>query len=219
MGFASHPDMDIDTSRKLILAGDEDGVPTESLLGILIGSTQAHRIMSSFGSLGSVEEAAAEDLLALPGMGPRRVAMTRAALALSRRRGSEPPFRGRTIARSSDVYDLVHPITRHERREVMLVLALDARHRLLRSPYVVCAGSLTHAAVEAREALRPLIMAAASAAVLAHNHPSTCPEPSPEDVSLSQTMFEACALVGIRLLDHVVVGDGSYVSLADRGLL
>jgi small subunit ribosomal protein S5 len=67
---------------------------------------------------------------------------------------------------------------------------------------------LTQAVIEPRELLRPLILAAAASAVLAHNHPSSCPEPSHEDIVLSQTMFEACALVGIRLLDHVVVGDG-----------
>jgi len=152
-------------------------------------------------------------------MGPRRVAATRAALALARRRGWEPPFRGRQITQSSDVYDLVSPLIRHERREVLLVLALDARNCLIRSPYTVGVGSLTQAVIEPRDMLRPLIVAAASAAVLAHNHPSTHPEPSREDVALSEMMFEACALVGIRLLDHVVVGDGAYVSLADKGLL
>jgi len=80
-------------------------------------------------------------------------------------------------------------------------------------------GSLTKAVIEPRDLLRPLILSAAAAAVLAHNHPSTCPEPSAEDELLSHTVFEACALVGIKLLDHVVLGDGCYVSLADRGLL
>ena len=128
-------------------------------------------------------------------------------------------MRGRAISSSRDVHALLGPLLRHERRELLVALALDARNRLLRSPIVVAVGSLTRAAVEPRELLRPLILAAAASTVLAHNHPSCCAEPSPEDVSLSRTLARATELLGIRLLDHVVVGDGAYVSLAERGLL
>lgn len=212
--------MNLSTTRKLLIAGDEDDLTTEQLLAVVIDSrATAHQILSCFGSLGCLEEAAALDLLAIPGVGPRRAATMRAALALARRRKAEPPSRGRQIGCSRDVYEAVHPLIGHERREVLVVLALDTRNRLLRSPCTVSIGSLNQAAVEPRELLRPLILATAASAILAHNHPSTCPEPSPEDISLSQTAFEACALVGIRLLDHVVIGDGRYVSLADRGLL
>jgi DNA repair protein RadC len=210
----------LEATRRLVLAGDEDGQSTQALLALLLGSDEAaRRLVERFGSLGSVEEATALDLLDLPGLGRRRAAAVRAALALGRRRSTEPPLRGRQVGCSRDVYDLAHPLLRHERREVLLVLALDTRNRLLRSPITVAVGSLTQAVVEPRELLRPLILAAAAAAVLVHNHPSTCPEPSPEDAALSRTMFEACALVGVRLLDHVILGDGDFVSLADRGLM
>jgi DNA repair protein RadC len=219
-GRCSTDAVTLEATRVLVLAGDEDGLPTQSLLALLLGSDEAaRRLVERFGSLGSVEEATALDLLALPGLGRRRAAAVRAALALGRRRSAEPPYRGRQVGSSRDVYDLAYPLVRHERREVLLVLALDTRNRLLRSPITVAVGSLTQAVVEPRELLRPLILAAAAAAVLVHNHPSTCPEPSPEDAALSRTMFEACALVGVRLLDHVVLGDGAFVSLADRGLL
>jgi DNA repair protein RadC len=102
---------------------------------------------------------------------------------------------------------------------VLVALALDARNRLIRSPITVAVGSLSRTVVEPRELLRPLITAAAAAAVLAHNHPSSCPEPSAEDIALTRTLAQATDLLGIRLLDHVIVGDGSFVSLADRGLL
>jgi DNA repair protein RadC len=102
---------------------------------------------------------------------------------------------------------------------VLILLALDTRHRLIRSPIFAAIGSLSRAVIEPRDILRPLILSASAAAVLAHNHPSTCAEPSAEDELLSRTVFEACSLVGIRLLDHVVLGDGVYVSLADRGLM
>ena len=123
------------------------------------------------------------------------------------------------MASSRDVYALLGPLLRHERREILVALALDARNRLIRSPITVALGSLTRTVVEPRDLLRPLIVAAAAAAVLAHNHPSSCADPSAEDIALSRTLVKATRLMGVRLLDHVIVGDGSYVSMADRGLL
>lgn len=212
--------MNLSTTRHLVMAGDEDDLSTEQLLAIVVNSRSvARRILSRFGTLGCIEEATAIDLLEVPDVGPRRAAVMRAVLALARRRRKESSSRGRSIGCSRDVFEAVHPLIGHENREVLVALALDARNRLLRSPCTVSIGSLTQAAVEPREILRPLILAAAASTVLAHNHPSTCPEPSVEDVTLSQAAFEACALVGIKLLDHVVIGDDRYVSLADRGLL
>lgn len=212
--------MCLDATRQLLLTGDEDGTPTADLLALLLGSrAAASALVERFGSLGSIEEAAPGELLALPAVGPARAAALRAALALARRRGTEPPYRGRAVESSRDVFALLGPLLRHERREILVALALDARNRLLRSPIVVAVGSLTRTVVEPRELLRPLIVAAAAAAILAHNHPSACADPSAEDVALSRTLARATDLLGIRLLDHVVVGDGAYVSLADRGLL
>lgn len=212
--------MRMQETHRLVLAGDEDQLPTQDLLALVLRSPSAARqLLDRFQSLGSLEEASPQDLLELPEIGPQRVARLRAALALARRRGSEPPYRGRPIGSSEDVYQVLSPLVRHERREVLLLLALDTRHRLIRSPIIGAVGSLSRAVIEPRDLLRPLILSASAAAILAHNHPSSCPEPSAEDELLSQTLFEACTLVGIRLLDHVILGDGSYVSLADRGLI
>lgn len=212
--------MQIEATRRLILAGDEDSIPTSGLLAVLLGSEEAARnLLKSFGTLGSLEEASVAELISIPRVGRKRAAELRAALTLLRRRGVEPPFRGKAINCSSDVSDMLTPMIRHERREVLILLALDVRNRLIRSPIIAAIGSLTASVVEPRDLLRPLITAAAASTILAHNHPSCCPEPSSEDINLSRIMFEACALIGVRLLDHVVIGDGDHVSLADRGLL
>jgi len=212
--------MTLEATRRQLLLGEEDELATAELLALLLGSGQAARqVLARFETLGSLEERTVQELLEVPEVGPLRAARVRAALALGRRRRAEPPWRGRSISSSDDVDRLLSPLLCHERREVMVVLALDARNRLIRSPIIASIGSLTSAVVEPRELLRPLLIAAAASAVLAHNHPSTTPEPSPEDVALSRVMFEACALVGIRLLDHVIIGDGAYTSLADQGLI
>lgn len=213
-------DMEQENQRELLLSGDEEGLETTSLLALLLGSTTlAAELMARYQTLGALEQASPGELLEIPALGQRRVTILRAALALMRRRALEPPLRGRQIRCSEDVYELLGPVLRQERREILLVLALDTRNRLLRSPHVAAVGSLSRAVVEPRELLRPLILAASAATILAHNHPSLDPEPSDDDVALSRSAFEACAMLGIRLLDHVIIGDGAYVSLADRGLL
>lgn len=211
--------MQLDTQKDLLLAGDDD-LPTETLLALLLGSAPAAtELVARFDTLGAIEQASPAELLELPNLGPRRVTRLKASLALARRRALEPPLRGRQLRCSEDVHDLLGPVLRQERREVLVVLALDSRNRLLRSPHVAAVGSLSRAVVEPRELLRPLILAAAAAAILAHNHPSLDPEPSDDDVALSRSAFEACAMLGIRLLDHVIIGDGAFISLADKGLL
>jgi DNA repair protein RadC len=104
-------------------------------------------------------------------------------------------------------------------REVFVVALLTIRHRLI-GAHTVSVGCLTSSIVHPREVLKPAILASAACLVLAHNHPSGCPEPSPEDVALTRRLVAAGQLLGIEVLDHVVLGEaGCYVSLKERGVL
>src|SRR5437899_273965 len=104
-------------------------------------------------------------------------------------------------------------------REQFVVLLLDGKNHVL-GFNVVSVGSLTAALVHAREVFKPAILGNAAAIILVHNHPSGDPEPSAEDLALTQRLWAAGELLGIRVLDAVVVGDdGAYCSLADQGAL
>jgi DNA repair protein RadC len=105
-------------------------------------------------------------------------------------------------------------------REVFRALTLDARHRLI-SSHVISVGCLTASLVHPREVFRPAILDAAAAVVLCHNHPSGDPEPSAEDMALTRRLAAGGALLGIEVVDHLVIGDGTgkWVSLKERGLL
>ena len=105
-------------------------------------------------------------------------------------------------------------------REHFLVACLSVRRRLI-GLHTVSIGCLTSSLVHPREVFRPAILAGAAAVVLAHNHPSGDPEPSPEDVALTRRLVSAGVLIGIEVLDHVVIGSGTgrWVSLKDRGVL
>lgn len=103
-------------------------------------------------------------------------------------------------------------------REEFLVVLLDGKNKVI-GFNVVSVGSLTAALVHPREVFKPAILANAAALILVHNHPSGDPEPSAEDRALTERLKQAGELLGIKLIDHVVIGDGQFVALTDRGLL
>jgi DNA repair protein RadC len=103
-------------------------------------------------------------------------------------------------------------------RELFAALFLDTRHRLIRFE-VLFAGTVDRAAVHPREVLRRALELNAAALILAHNHPSGIPEPSASDLLLTESLRQLLEAVDVRLLDHLVIGRGAEVSLAERGLL
>jgi DNA repair protein RadC len=104
-------------------------------------------------------------------------------------------------------------------REVFVVALLTIRHRLI-GVHTVSVGCLASSLVHPAMVMKPAILASAACLVLAHNHPSGCPEPSPEDVALTRRLVAAGQLIGIEVLDHLVLGEaGRYVSLKERGVL
>jgi len=124
---------------------------------------------------------------------------------------------GTPISKPEDVRDLCAAMARY-RQEVFRVLLLDSKHRVLRK-VMVCKGGLNAAVVHPREVFAPAIVARAASIVLVHNHPSGDPEPSSEDLRLTQRMADAGRLLGIEVLDHVIVAKGGYVSLKEHGHL
>jgi DNA repair protein RadC len=101
-------------------------------------------------------------------------------------------------------------------REIMVVVLLDTKNKVLAiDPIAV--GSLDSASIVMRELFKSAIMVGAAALIVAHNHPSGDPEPSPEDMLLIHQIVAAGTLLGIDILDHLVLGDGRYVSLRQRG--
>ena len=106
-----------------------------------------------------------------------------------------------------------------ERPQAFVAAFLTAQHRIV-GLHTVSVGCLTRSLVHPREVYKPAILASAAAIIVAHNHPSGDPEPSADDIALTRRLVAAGELLGIKLLDHLVLGeDGSYVSLSERGVL
>jgi DNA repair protein RadC len=116
------------------------------------------------------------------------------------------------------VATLLLPLVGAADREHCLAVMLDTKHRVLET-ITVSVGSLDHTFMSPREILRDALLANAAAVVVAHNHPSGDPEPSRDDERVTRRIVEAGRLVGVEVLDHLVVGGGSWVSLARRGFV
>jgi len=125
----------------------------------------------------------------------------------------------RQVRRSQDVADFMAPLAANLDREHFWTVLLNGKNVAV-GLNLVSIGSLTAALVHPREFLKALIIGNAAAAIVVHNHPSGDPAPSAEDLALTKRLREVSDLVGIRLLDHVILGhDGAYCSLADSGQL
>lgn len=160
---------------------------------------------------GRVAEPTLAECLKLKGLGQAKASAILAALELGKRTQN---LRGRPILAPED--SLAHlswlgPLE----REHFVALYLDSRRRLIKS-HSVSVGTLDSSLVHPREVFREAIRLAASAVIVAHNHPSGDPEPSPEDIALTARLQKAGTLLGIQLLDHLVVGRDDWVSLRQR---
>jgi DNA repair protein RadC len=129
-----------------------------------------------------------------------------------------PPAGRAQVQRPEDAVRLVAPLLAGHDREHCVLVALDARHRLLRLD-TVSVGTVDHTFMGPREIYRDALAAGASALLLAHNHPSGDPTPSADDRQVTRRLAQAGALLGVELLDHLVIGDPDWVSLARLGIL
>ncbi|MCL6442276.1 MAG: DNA repair protein RadC [Alicyclobacillus sp.] len=127
-------------------------------------------------------------------------------------RDGELPISTCVIRSASDAYRILSTFLEDADREHFVVLLLDTKHNII-GFNTVSIGTLDASLVHPREVLKPAILANASGILVAHNHPSGDPNPSPEDIAVSKRLDEACRIVGISLVDHLIIGDNRYVSL------
>lgn len=201
-------------SKSLIPVAED--LLTEDLLVLLAGTERARGLFARHGvtelSLCSEAELVAD------GLTPASAHRLACAFEVGRRLAERPIVRGEELTSTMKVFDRFHPRMRDLKVEQFWMVCLDAKSRVRRE-VLVSQGTLTNSLVHPRELFRVAIREAAHGVVLVHNHPSGDPEPSPEDRDLTRRLEAVGELVGIRLLDHVVVGDGRFVSFLQRGWL
>ena len=210
--------------RERVLAAGASACSDAELLGLVLdgGAATADAVALAervIGAAGGVERLDRLDRAAytvIGGLWPRRAALVRAALELGRRGAALPLTVGGPVRDAAAVYAHFRGRLPQLDREVFYVLLLDGKNRVQAEVHV-SEGSLTAALVHPREVFGPAIRAAAAALILVHNHPSGDPTPSAEDAAITQRLRQVGELVGIRVLDHVVIGRGRYTSMAEEG--
>ena len=215
-----------DRPRERLLAAGPEHLSNVELLAIIIrgGSSKATalelagRLLQTFGTFRSLAACSAGELMRVHGIGPAKAAQIKAALAIARRYAGETLPAGDAIGGSEQLFRYMREKMFGLDKEVFCALLLDTKNHVIREE-TISVGSLNESVVHPREVFKPAIRESASAVVFVHNHPSGNPEPSAQDHRLTARLCEAGRLVGIRVLDHMIVGRDTYFSFAERGLL
>lgn len=157
-------------------------------------------------------ETTADDLLKISGVGKSKAVRVLAAVELGKRIAVSPKSKYLEIKNPEDIASLFIEEMRYEKREFFKALLLSAKAEII-SIETISIGDLTHTTVNPRDAFVPAVKKSASAVIFVHNHPSGDPTPSREDIDATNRLVEAGEVLGIKVLDHVIVGDGKFVSI------
>jgi len=205
--------------ERLIQLGAE-ALSAQEILALILGRgvrgesvmITAQKLLGKFGSLQGIADSSVEELSQVNGIGPAKAAQLKAAFELGRRLEGAPREGKAAIKSPEDVVGVVGSTLKGKKKEHFLALLLDTRNRLIRTS-TVSMGSLDSSIVHPREVFKEAISASAASVIFVHNHPSGDPEPSEDDIELTKRLVEVGKLLGILVLDHIIVGDGNYMSL------
>jgi DNA repair protein RadC len=212
--------------RERLLRSGSHSLSDAELLAIFLGTggrgmdavARGRELISRFGSLRALLDQSNESLINEPGLGPASVCRLKAALELGTRHLAADLERGEALTDPASAGAYFTRRLRSLPHEVFACLFLDNRHRALAFEELF-RGTIDAAEVHPREVVRRALAHNAAAVIIGHNHPSGVAEPSAADRAITQRLREALDLVGVRVLDHFIVGDGPALSLAQRGWL
>ncbi|OQX85019.1 MAG: hypothetical protein B6D63_03205 [Candidatus Latescibacteria bacterium 4484_7] len=179
----------------------------------------AARLVFRFDNLSDIFESDIDELVAIKGVGKMTALRIKSALELGRRSVIEERERTtRRISSPEDLARLMFPEFKGLDREYFKAVLLNTKNTILRI-VTVAIGSLNAALVHPRETFKLAVTSSAAGIILVHNHPTGDPEPSREDEELTFRFSRAGRLLGIELMDHIILGDGRFVSMRERGLI
>jgi DNA repair protein RadC len=217
-----------DRPREKLLAQGSRVLSEAELLAIVLRNGNASTgesamdharvLLGQFGGLQGIDAASVSELSTVKGIGPAKVAQIKASLEIGRRMGSQKWEAGQALRSSEDVYRHFRDHLGGEKRELFYVVLLNNKNRKIRE-VKISEGSLTASLVHPREVYNPVIRDSAAAVIFVHNHPSGDPAPSPEDIDITRRLKEVGDVMGIRVLDHVVIGHDRFFSFNDKGMI
>lgn len=215
---------DWDRPRTRVLRKGVRALSVKELLAAVLGNTShseaiAERLLRRYdGNLVRLAEESPQALASNIGIGPSQGAQLAAAFELGRRWARYVPTPNPIIRKASDVAEFLIPFVRGEQQEILYALSLSAKNMVTNCrPLFV--GTINASLIHPREIYRFALENAAVSLVLAHNHPSGDPTPSSEDIQITKQIAQAGKILEIPLLDHVILGDNTYRSLRESGVI
>jgi DNA repair protein RadC len=215
-----------DRPRERLFRDGAEALADAELLAIIIAvgndresSKRLAERLLALGGLRYLMDATVQELMEIRGIGKAKAAQIKSAVELGLRLSAERVSLCRTVIKTpDDAANLLMARMRYGDREEFRAILLNTKNQVL-SIQTVSIGTTNSSLAHPREMLRAALKHGAVAVILAHNHPSGDPQPSPEDINVTRQLKEAGSMVGITILDHVIIGDGSYVSLKGQGML
>ncbi|MBP7072117.1 MAG: DNA repair protein RadC [Clostridia bacterium] len=177
----------------------------------------AHRILVQEQGLRYLADSNVEQLSSINGIGKAKAAQIKAAIELGKRLAAFEPGADKPLKCPQDVAGLLMEEMRYLKKEHMKLVLLNVKCNLI-SVEEISVGSLNASIVHPREVFNPAIRKSSASIIMVHNHPSGDPSPSSEDISITARIAEAGKLIGIELVDHIIIGDGKYISMKEKGL-
>jgi DNA repair protein RadC len=177
----------------------------------------AQELITTFGSWRELQQTTLDELAAVPQLGRTRAAQVKAVLELTRRILLAPPGDRLQVKSPHDIAQLLMADMGHLDQEELRVVLLDTKNRV-QTIHTVYRGSLNASMVRVGEIFKEAIRRNSAALIVCHNHPSTDPTPSPEDVLVTRQIVSAGTMLDIEVLDHLIICAGRFVSLRERGL-
>ena len=199
----------------IILRTGKEGASAEEL---------AKRLLNKFGSLRAIDSAPISEICKIGGIGNAKATQIKAALELGKQFYKEKAEKKKRIKNAQDVINYVAeyygPYLRDAKKEFFSIILLDIKNKPIEN-IEISKGSINASIVDPKEIIKEATIRSASSIILVHNHPSGDAEPSPEDIETTRLVIQACELVGIKVLDHIIIGrnEEDYVSFAREGLM
>ena len=203
-----------------------EALSAQEILAVILGRgiagesvmITAQRLLRQFGGLKGIAEASLEELSGVRGIGIAKAAQIKAAVELGNRADGRGSIEKVTVKTPEDVSELVRNRLKNKKKEYFLTLLLDTKNNLIRIAEI-SVGSLDSSIVHPREVFKEAISASAAGVIFDHNHPSGDTQASEDDIQLTQRLIEAGEIIGIEVLDHVIVGYSSFLSMKREGLI
>jgi DNA repair protein RadC len=216
--------------REKLLSLGADRLSTCELLAILLQTGQGSRgstfsavdlaqeILIKYGDLKGLAGTIPAELMDLKGIGKAKASKLAAALELGKRSNAESNGQNSSFKCSEEVASYYTPLLRDLKKEQFRLILLDMKNRIIKEE-LISQGSLNSSVVHPREVINPAIRNSAASVIFIHNHPSGDPEPSLDDIQITQRLCKSFKIVGINVLDHIIIGYRDYFSFKQKQML